>query len=291
MPRHGNNATDRSFFSYHEKKKMKMGSITERVGADSLKNFDACCLCLHTVRDPVTCLKGHLFCKECVFENLMAQKQEINRRERKYEIYMKEKKAEEDEARAEQQRQQLEDFERTDLGVLPVRKPEDAKKDDEKEKDKDKDKDKEESVIATSFWVPSNTPQADPTTVTAPDKKTYCTEGGHHLRLKDLVTVQFSKPRDVDLHDPGAVTTGRYQCASCVKQFTNGPKVGVLKGCGHAYCWKCIEKAVKPDKMCPICSKKVSKDKDIIVLQQGGTGFAGHGDKLESKVRNAQGIC
>lgn len=48
--------------------------------ADSLKKFEQCTLCLNILTDPQSCVKGHVFCKECIIENLLFQKKEIKKR-------------------------------------------------------------------------------------------------------------------------------------------------------------------------------------------------------------------
>jgi hypothetical protein len=42
----------------------------KRLGKESMRNFDACALCLNSAREPVACHEGHLFCKECVYTDL-----------------------------------------------------------------------------------------------------------------------------------------------------------------------------------------------------------------------------
>lgn len=80
MPqRHSKNNNDLAFFTYDEKRKLGYGTQKERLGRDSIKPFDACCLCLKPVIDPMCCQKGHIFCKECILECLLAQKKDIQR--------------------------------------------------------------------------------------------------------------------------------------------------------------------------------------------------------------------
>lgn len=50
-----------------------------RVGRDSLRNYDACFLCLNTAREPMACNQGHMACKECFYENIVAQRKAIQR--------------------------------------------------------------------------------------------------------------------------------------------------------------------------------------------------------------------
>ena len=44
-----------------------------------MKKFELCTLCLAKVVKPVACLQGHLFCKQCLIENLIEQKKEKKR--------------------------------------------------------------------------------------------------------------------------------------------------------------------------------------------------------------------
>jgi nitric oxide synthase-interacting protein len=80
MPqRHSKNNNDLAYFTYEEKRKLGYGTQRERLGKDSIKPFDACCLCLKPLIDPLACPKGHTFCKECILECLLAQKKDIKR--------------------------------------------------------------------------------------------------------------------------------------------------------------------------------------------------------------------
>ncbi|KAL2327485.1 hypothetical protein Fmac_020912 [Flemingia macrophylla] len=51
----------------------------ERLNKDFFKPFDACCLCLKSLIDPMSCHKGHLFCKKCILHCLLSQKKDIQR--------------------------------------------------------------------------------------------------------------------------------------------------------------------------------------------------------------------
>nr|XP_019707297.1 E3 ubiquitin-protein ligase CSU1 isoform X1 [Elaeis guineensis] len=80
MPqRHSKNNDDLAFFTYDEKRKRGYGTQREHLGKDSIKPFDACCLCLMPFIDPLFGHKGHVFCKECIREFLLAQKKDIKR--------------------------------------------------------------------------------------------------------------------------------------------------------------------------------------------------------------------
>ena len=77
MSRHSKNCTAHSILTSHEKTKIvstqqQYGTIRSRLGTDSQKKFEECCLCLGKVRLPAqVCPEGHLFCKDCITENLI----------------------------------------------------------------------------------------------------------------------------------------------------------------------------------------------------------------------------
>ena len=61
-------------FSHYERELMKAGTRQVVLGKDSIKNFDDCTICLNPAVSPVCCLKGHIFCKECAYQNILRQK-------------------------------------------------------------------------------------------------------------------------------------------------------------------------------------------------------------------------
>ena len=80
MPsKHSKNNTAKGYFTYHEKKKAGYGSMHARLGKDAMKAFDHCTLCLQPVVQPLCCNEGHIFCKECIYSNLLTQKKTIKK--------------------------------------------------------------------------------------------------------------------------------------------------------------------------------------------------------------------
>lgn len=57
--------------TYWEKRKLGYGTVEERLGKDSLGNYDDCCLTLQPVVDPVCCSKGHLMSREAALEYII----------------------------------------------------------------------------------------------------------------------------------------------------------------------------------------------------------------------------
>jgi nitric oxide synthase-interacting protein len=75
MGRHSKNNNDRSYFTYHERQAARKGYASSafykhancgygggelKVGSDSLRDMDMCCLSLHPCRDPVITPRGYL---------------------------------------------------------------------------------------------------------------------------------------------------------------------------------------------------------------------------------------
>jgi nitric oxide synthase-interacting protein len=134
-----------------------------------------------------------------------------------------------------------------------------------------------------SFWIPSLTPDAKKTLVKKPDKKTYCPTTGKPLKVKDLLSVSFT--RIDDSQDKSLISKEvRYKCAVTHDALGNSVPCAVLKSCGKVVTMDCVERLIKKDMLCPITGKKL-KDDDIIPLQRGGTGYASV-NKLEAKTFN-----
>jgi len=104
----GKRNTSRPVFTAHERTlaRAAWGSSTARLGRESFLPFASCGLCLEPAIDPVSCLHGDIFCRECALNNIVAQKKEIKRTE-------KVREQEEHEILEDQARQNLEAKERT----------------------------------------------------------------------------------------------------------------------------------------------------------------------------------
>ncbi|KAG9086966.1 hypothetical protein FS749_003253 [Ceratobasidium sp. UAMH 11750] len=133
---HRNN-TANSVFSYAEYKKLSdYGTKKQRLGIDSMKRFDACTLCLQQAREPVACEQGHIYCKECIYSDLLSQKKEIKRFKTKLEELAREEEAEKARAVQAARDRVLKDFERGQLGLASRKEPQTATNGKEKEKEK-----------------------------------------------------------------------------------------------------------------------------------------------------------
>lgn len=332
MPRHSKNNTALGFFTNAERDMLTYGTQQQRVGRDSMKNFDACFLCLQTARDPMCCSMGHLACKECIFENILMQKKEMSRLKKLVEM---QKTLIEDGIKQRElsmQQAEIEKFEKTQnrmtvdrsmagsaggnkvaetkiidgkvfkgvkttdgtLFVPDIASADEAEKVKIYEAMKSLESQAKEKSALHSFWVPSLTPDAKPTIIQEPSRDLFCTasDPNHTIpSFKKLIAIKFLESSEANSKTSSSADSASTSdassskktksdkiCPTCVKTFTNGSKIVVLKSCGHALCKDCFTRFVKTSNSCHVCDTKC-KNGDMIELHSEGTGFAGSGGK------------
>ncbi|GJP41561.1 hypothetical protein CLOM_g1222 [Closterium sp. NIES-68] len=119
MPqRHSRNSNDRAHFTYEERRKLGFGTQKERLGKDSIKPFDSCSLCIQEAVDPLSCRSGHIFCKECIYSCLLAQKKDIKRKRAAWEAQQRQEQEEEGERAAAERARELDTFDRQNHAAL-----------------------------------------------------------------------------------------------------------------------------------------------------------------------------
>lgn len=108
MSRHSKNNTAGAVFTYKEKQMLKgiYGTKTKILETESMKKFEQCFICLQKLEEPFCCSQGHLFCKECIMNNLLQQKKKIKRI--KKELNLKLKADSEEKRQLEQLNKELE---------------------------------------------------------------------------------------------------------------------------------------------------------------------------------------
>jgi nitric oxide synthase-interacting protein len=115
----GKRNTSRAVFTSYERAQAKSawGTNSARLSRDSFLPFASCKLCLQPAQDPVSCLHGDIFCRECALNNILSQKKEIKRLEKTRE--REEKEGEEDRMRIEDEAREraIKEFERVQMGL------------------------------------------------------------------------------------------------------------------------------------------------------------------------------
>jgi nitric oxide synthase-interacting protein len=94
----------------------------QRLGRDSFRNYDACFLCLQAARDPVCCGEGHLACRECMYENILQQKQAIKHEQKMIDMKNQESEQQKQQEELEAKRVILDTFDKTQHSMLGGRK-------------------------------------------------------------------------------------------------------------------------------------------------------------------------
>uniref|UniRef100_A0A8C2H5B6 Nitric oxide synthase-interacting protein n=1 Tax=Cyprinus carpio TaxID=7962 RepID=A0A8C2H5B6_CYPCA len=296
MTRHGKNCTAGAVYTYHEKKKdtasSGYGTQSVRLGKDAIKDFDCCCLSLQPCRDPVVTKDGYLYEKEAILQYILHQKTEIAKKMKAYE---KQKKALKSEGQLEsksEERERAEKFKQRENNIVSkpinpftsgMKTREDGLNLSTTHSASGSDTGASSSSSALpSFWIPSLTPEAKPTLLKKPSKTVLCPMSGCPLKMSDLISVRFT-PLDPSLDRVALLTRqDRYVCAVTKDTLGNSVPCAVLRPSGAVVTMECVEKLIQKDMIDPVTGDEL-KEKDIIPLQRGGTGFAGSGVDLKAK--------
>ncbi|XP_046389502.1 nitric oxide synthase-interacting protein homolog [Ischnura elegans] len=288
MTRHARNCTAGAVYTYHEKKKDAQasgyGTQSQRVGKDSVKDFDCCCLSLQPCRNPVITSEGYLFDKESILEYIITKKNEISRKLKEYEKQKKKKENELAEIAVAEKQSRVNSFCKTERSIVsssPVKAflSDGGEGTSRSVSNMANGRDKQ----LPSFWIPSMTPEAKDVPLKKPDKTVYCPMSGRPLLAKDLIPVKFHEVTDPDEKAKAVISREcRYVCAVTRDVLSNSVPCAVLRPTGDVVTMECVEKVIKKDWMHPLTGEKL-QESDIIPLQRGGTGYAFTNDNLEGQ--------
>ncbi|KAI4872621.1 hypothetical protein NFI96_024585 [Prochilodus magdalenae] len=300
MTRHGKNCTAGAVYTYHEKRKdtaaSGYGTQSVRLGKDAIKDFDCCCLSLQPCRDPVVTEDGYLYEREAILEYILHQKTEIAKKMKAYEKQKKALKSEGQLESCSEEREKVEKFKKREGCIVSkpinpfisgqskqVPSPNGSVSSSfSSSSSASSVSESSSSSSLPSFWIPSLTPEAKPTFLKKPSKTVICPMSGRPLKMSDLITVRFT-PLDPNLDRVALLTRqDRYVCAVTKDTLGNSVPSAVLKPSGSVVTLECVEKLIRKDMIDPVTGDKL-KEKDIIVLQRGGTGFAASGVDLCAK--------
>ncbi|XP_037933907.1 nitric oxide synthase-interacting protein homolog [Teleopsis dalmanni] len=290
MTRHARNCTAGAVYTYNEKKRDAAdggyGTNQKRLGKDSVKSFDCCSLTLQPCRNPVVTKDGYLFDKEAILQYIITKKNEYNRKLKEYERL---KRTEDDKIAQELGRQQQQCVEKFENASKPIADKLFADKPSTSKKSGYSVGDNSISNMANghekklpSFWIPSECPNAGLAKATKPDSTIYCPISQKQLKVKDLIDIKFTLLKDGDNSRSLIAKEARYMCPVTHDILSNSVPCAILRPTGDVVTMECVEKLIKKDMIHPLTNQKL-KDKDIIPLQRGGTGYATTNDNLEGK--------
>lgn len=290
MTRHSKNSCAGPVFTYSERQRTNWGTQSARINSHAIKPFDCCAICLHAAVDAVVCQKGHLYCKECIYESLLQQKERQkdeqavrDDRERRQRLQEEQKQQEHDES-------DIHHFIQTEQSIFAT--PATASSASatspttavvpyeaiQTSKGTAYIPNKSAATHSTkpllpSFWVPSLTPSTTDTARPTVPPHTVCPAGQHRLRLRQLRPLRFTLSPS-----SSATGTARPSCPSCQRDLTNASRPTALYACGHVVCGGCVaatRDGVEGGVECVECGRE-SGAKEQVALETG-TGHAGSG--------------
>jgi len=286
MSRHSKNATATTHFTYREREAAGHGTLKRRFGRDAQLPFGVCCLCLATThgRCPLVSPSGFVYCKECIYANLLAQKRAIQENAAAYDKFVESQARKTQDETLQKERETLQKAldaaEGAVSGTLALKQPErerlQATHKLQEKVDRTTDDDKREAMKKTSFWIPDCTPTQE-TKVAKPDGKTRDPMSLDEMKLKHLMPVKF------DWDTSAADGQPRVLCAVTKKEISHHHSV-LLRPSGQVLLESCLKDMVLPTMTCPVTGLKLRK-KDIVHLQAGGTGFSAHSTVEAKKYR------
>lgn len=283
MTRHARNCTAGAVYTYHEKKKDAQasgyGTNSKRLGKDSVKDFDCCSLSLQPCRYPVITKDGILFDKEVILQYIITKKNEYSR---KLKAYEKAKKKEDDDeilkATTNTERK-IKSFVNSENNI--VSKPLNGFAEESAGPSSISNMANGKDKVLPSFWIPGQSAVAKDSKLEKPESTIYCPVSGKPLKAKDLINVKFTLVKDSDKKSLIAKET-RYMCAVTHDILSNSIPCAVLKSTGDVVTLECVEKIIKKDWIHPLTNEKLT-EKDIIIMQRGGTGYSTTNENLEGK--------
>ncbi len=239
MTRHSKNCTAGAFFTSSERERLAYGTKRQRLGRDSRRRVDACCICLSPSVAPVVCGEGHLFCRECILKALLGQRERAAAAARRDRRRAEEGRAAAEAGRLASEAAQVAAFERQSSGRMAG--PCDAQQ-------------------AREELQPAEAQPADG----ARPAPTHCPMDGKPLALRGLTSVRWA--------------AGEPTCTSCSTAFASALSVVIFAQCGHAACCKCVDRFLGDGRAvaCFTCGGGGGvATTDLIRIRCSSTGFAG----------------
>jgi nitric oxide synthase-interacting protein len=256
MTRHSKHNTTSGSFTYAERQKLSYGTQSARCTKETLRPLTHCHLCLEMAREPNSCPQGHLSCRSCVLEDILAQKNSCKERKAEYEKEIREREEKRREEEEVKRLNNLKEFLDQQGSAGKLKRPHD---------------------LALTL-VPPTDPDTNNKPKSPPKLEICCksgSKGPHPLSLKLLIPVRFKL---LEKDQPG--------CPVCLKLFNSSTalKGCLFKKCGHVVCEPC-HKNLK-SKRCLVCEAAEEEGVDggdVILLEYEGTGFAAGGGIVETR--------
>lgn len=262
MTRKSKKSSGHTPLTYYEMNKKfassQYGTTTARLSTDSQLPFGCCALGLSPAEDPVATPSGHIYSREAIVEYLLTKTLELKKAKENYETYLSSQQA---------QQAQTEEHEKEKALVVFENSQKASKKRVREESEK-----KSKSALArTSYWLAEYQPEHITGTPEPPPDRPASPNSGNPLKRKDLRSLIIKRQNNE-----------KVLCALSEKTISTQPAVA-LPG-GHVILKQCYDDLVKPSMIDPFTSKKI-KEKKVLTLQKGRSGFASSGPVEAKKYR------
>ncbi|CAH8473620.1 unnamed protein product [Heterobilharzia americana] len=280
MTRHSKNCTAHTVYTYYERKNdaLRSGFGTQeiRLGKDSVKALDCCCLSLQPAKDPMVTSDGFLYDRAVILEYIVGQKAEI---QRKLKLYEKQKARLEAEAKLLLKAEKEEEARRfLSLNTLDTHSQASAQAAEVEALASLPHKRNGVTGKNSCFWASASTSDQkfDKELMGKPDKIVRCPMSGKPLNFEDDSKVMgFSQSKPVNREV-------KYCCAVSKDPLTNATVCVVLKTSGAVVTKEVVNTVIRKEMIDPINGQKM-KPNDFIELQRGSLGFADERTLLTAK--------
>ncbi|KAL9180704.1 hypothetical protein ACHAXT_011157 [Thalassiosira profunda] len=295
--------------TYHERKRLKSsgyGTQSTRLTTASQLPFGHCCLSLSPIDagDAVATPSGHIYSREAIVQYLLTKNGELKKEKAEYERRRVEVENRRVEWEEKQRKKTQERFVRKDQGAMStalVVKADDAgggsaATGSAAAASATAGKPKENSLKHVSYWLATSQPQHAKGAASADGEFDYQREiealppppperppspmSGAPLKLKQLIPLHLVREGDED-GKSSKESTGRILCAVSHKTITTQPTVAIAKT-GQVMLESVYKELAEPTMQCPVTGKKF-KEKDVIELIKGKSGFASSGEVVAKK--------
>lgn len=301
--------------THHERKRLKSsgyGTQSTRLTTDSHLPFGHCHLNLSPITDiAVATPSGHIYSKEAIVQYMLTKNGEIKKRRAECERLRLDIENRRVEWETKMGKRVRDTFVKKDQGAmsnaLVVRNSDDDHHTTPSASASSSGgKKHENSLHQVSYWLASSQPHHAKgagngengdfdyeSEIAAlppmPPDRPPSPNSGEPLKLKQLIPLHLVHEGDEDDGDfnnannksGGGNNSGRILCAVSHKTITTQPTV-VLKNTGHVMLQSVYEELAKPTMTCPVTGKKF-KEKDVLVLVKGRSGFAASGEVMAKK--------
>lgn len=265
----------------HERSKLtNYGTQKTRLTSDSQLKFGDCCLQNSPATDPVVTPSGHIYSREAIVAYLLTKNQEHKRQKELYDAHIASEQTKQEAETAKSTSMAIQAFIEKDQGSTQKSTQDHAieyKKNLKRKIDVESKEDGNKRLKEVSYWLSEAQPEFDDSKerIIAPPERPPSPMSGEPLRLKDLVSITLNREEG----------NGKCLCAVSNKAITTQP-VLVIKKTGAVILKDIFDSIVKTSDgkkmVCPVTGKKF-KEKDVLNLTKGKSGFAASGEVVAKK--------